>query len=63
MKQLSKFLREVKLELSRVEWPRFQEFVGALLVTLIVVVAFAIFLGTVDKLISVVAKHIFDYSR
>jgi preprotein translocase subunit SecE len=63
MKQLSKFLHEVKLELSRVEWPRFQEFVGAALVTLIVVIAFAIFLGIVDKLISVVAKHIFDYSR
>jgi len=63
MKQFSKFLREVKLELSRVEWPRFQEFIGAALVTLVVVVVFAIFLGVVDKLISVVAKHMFDYSR
>jgi preprotein translocase SecE subunit len=62
MKQLPQFLYEVKLELSRVEWPNFQEFIGSALVTLIVVVVFALFLGIVDKLISVLAKYIFTYT-
>lgn len=62
MKQFPQFLQEVKLELSRVEWPSFQEFVGSALVALVVVIAFAIFLGTADKLISVIAKYILTYS-
>jgi preprotein translocase SecE subunit len=62
MRQLPQFLYEVKLELSRVEWPNFQEFVGSAFVTLIVVVVFALFLGIVDKFISILAKYIFTYS-
>ncbi len=62
MKQLPKFLHEVKLELSRIEWPNAQEFIGSALVALIVVVVFAVFLGIVDKCISILAKYIFIYS-
>lgn len=56
------FLHEVKVELSKVEWPTFSEFVGAAIVVLIVVVAFAVFLGTVDRTVSWLIKHIFIYS-
>lgn len=56
------FFHEVKVELSKVEWPTTQEFIGASIVVLIVVIAFAIFLGTVDKTISWLIKHIFIYS-
>lgn len=48
MKQVSQFLKEVKIELSRVEWPSFHEFVGATIVTLLLVVFFTIFLFIVD---------------
>jgi len=48
MEQLNKFLKEVRLELSRVEWPKRNEFIGATIVTLILVLFFTIFLGLVD---------------
>ena len=56
---ISKFIHEVKVELSKVEWPTFQEFVGAAMVVLIVVVAFALFLGVVDRTISWLIKQVF----
>jgi len=62
MKQLSQFLREVKLELSRVEWPSFNEFLGSVIVAFIVIILSSLFLGVVDKLISVLAKYVFIYS-
>jgi preprotein translocase SecE subunit len=49
MKQISQFLKEVRVELSRVEWPKMNEWIGATIVTLILVVFFAIFLGGVDR--------------
>jgi preprotein translocase subunit SecE len=48
MQQLNKFFKEVRLELSRVEWPKRSEFIGATIVTLILVLFFTIFLGLVD---------------
>ena len=56
------FMHEVKVELSKVEWPTFQEFIGAAIVVLIVVFAFAVFFGTVDRSISWLIKQIFIYS-
>lgn len=49
MKQVSQFLKEVRIELSRVEWPKKEEFIGATIVTLILVCFFTVFLGVVDK--------------
>lgn len=49
VKQVTQFLKEVKVELSRVEWPKRKEFIGATIVTLILVLFFTIFLGIVDK--------------
>lgn len=48
MKNLSTFFGEVKHELSRVIWPSRSEFLGAVIVVLITMVAFAIFLGLVN---------------
>ena len=48
MKNLGAFLREVKIELSKVTWPTKEEFWGAVVVVLITMVAFAIFLGFVN---------------
>lgn len=55
-----RFLSEVKLELARIEWPKFHEFVGATMVVLFVVVLFSIYLGTVDRTITVIAKQVFS---
>ncbi|HSW75606.1 MAG TPA: preprotein translocase subunit SecE [Candidatus Saccharimonadales bacterium] len=48
MKNLKTFFGEVKVELSRVVWPTRKEFLGAVIVVLITMVAFAIFLGLVN---------------
>jgi preprotein translocase subunit SecE len=48
MKKLGTFLWEVKHELSRVVWPSRNEFLGAVVVVLITMVAFGIFLGIVN---------------
>ena len=48
MKNLGTFFLEVKHELSKVIWPARSEFLGAVIVVLRTMVAFAIFLGLVN---------------
>lgn len=55
-----KFLSEVKLELARIEWPKFHEFIGATIVVLFVVLFFSIYLGVVDRIITIIAKQVFS---
>jgi len=43
------FLKEVRTELSRVEVPMPVEFIGATIVTLLLVLFFTVYLGLVDK--------------
>lgn len=49
MKNLGVFFLEVKYELSKVIWPSRSEFLGAVIVVLITMVAFSIFLGFVNS--------------
>ncbi len=63
MKNLTKFLSEVQVELSRVEWPSFKDFIGYTIVVLSIVVIFAIFFGVVDKILSIIAQYIFSWGR
>ncbi|MBS3754416.1 MAG: preprotein translocase subunit SecE [Desulfobacterales bacterium] len=46
------FLREVKVELSKVTWPSRKETVGTTAVVLVFVIIIAIFLGAVDFVLS-----------
>lgn len=48
MMNLLTFFKEVRVELGKVAWPSFNEFVGATIVVLIIVAAFAVYLGAVD---------------
>ncbi len=48
MKKMGTFLWEVKYELSKVIWPSRSEFLGAVVVVLITMIAFGIFLGVVN---------------
>ena len=61
VKQAVQFLKEVKSELSRVVWPRFDEFVGALIVVLLVMAFFAIYLGLLDLGFTRLAQFIFAW--
>lgn len=57
-----KFLTEVRYELTRIEWPSFNEFIGSTFVVLIIVSAFALYLGLVDRAIFALMQRIFAYS-
>ncbi|HBL98421.1 TPA: preprotein translocase subunit SecE [Candidatus Dependentiae bacterium] len=59
MKNIGRFFSEVRTELLRVEWPKFNEFVGATVVVLFLVLVFSIFLGAVDRVIMWIIKWIF----
>jgi preprotein translocase subunit SecE len=61
VKQAVQFLKEVKSELARVVWPRFDEFVGALIVVLLVMAFFAIYLGLLDLGFTRLAQFIFAW--
>ena len=48
MVRMITFFKEVRQELAKVAWPNFDEFVGSTVVVLIIIAAFAIYLGAVD---------------
>ena len=54
------FFSEVKIELSRVVWPKFDEFVGSTIVVMVIVVAFAIYLGALDAGFVRLARYVFE---
>jgi preprotein translocase subunit SecE len=61
VKQAVQFLKEVRSELGRVVWPRFDEFAGALIVVLLVMAFFAIYLGLLDLGFTRLAQFIFAW--
>ena len=59
IKKAIHFFEGVRSELSKVEWPKFNEFAGSTIVVLVLVLFFALFLGVVDLGLSRLAKYIF----
>ncbi len=59
LKSAIQFFREVRFELSKVDWPNFHEFVGSTLVVLVLVCFFATYLGIIDLGLNRLAKYIF----
>lgn len=53
------FFKEVKSELGKVVWPSYDEFVGSTIVVLVLMTAFAIYLGAIDLALSHMAQYIF----
>jgi preprotein translocase subunit SecE len=49
MMNVTQFVKEVHLELSKVTWPKFDEWIGATIVVLLLMSFFSIYLGLVDK--------------
>lgn len=52
------FLAEVKAEVKRVTWPSRREALGGTAVVLVVVFLMAVFLGTVDAILSKIVQSI-----
>lgn len=56
--QATNFIKQVKIELYKVQWPDFQEFVGATAVTFILVLFFAVYIFFVDQGVNFVIQHV-----
>jgi len=58
MKNLIQFVKESFAELKKVSWPTQEDVKESTVVVLITVVVMALFLGLVDKLISIIIKMV-----
>jgi preprotein translocase subunit SecE len=54
-----KYLKEIKAELTKVTWPSRQELIGSTIVTIVVTLIISIFIGIVDRLLTLATKTIF----
>ena len=59
IKDVSKFLSEVKGELSKVVWPTRKELIGSTIISLMFIVIFAVYLGALDLIFLKLSKIIF----
>jgi len=59
LEKVKKFLKEVNAELRKVTWPTKDELVGSTIVTIVVSLVVAIFIGIVDRILSLVVRAIF----
>jgi preprotein translocase SecE subunit len=59
MKDIVQFLGEVRIELGKVVWPKYDDWVGSTIIMLILVVIFAIYLGFIDFGFAKLAGFIF----
>ena len=61
MYKMYKFLNEVRSELNKATWPKRDELIGSTIVVFILVIFFAILLGTVDSSFSLLIRKLFEY--
>lgn len=59
LNNVMQFFQGVRFELSKVEWPKRNEFIGSTIVVLFLVFLFSVYLGAVDFGFSKLAKYIF----
>ena len=59
IKDVTQFVKDVQIELSKVTWPKFDEWVGSTIVALLLMSFFAIYLGLVDKGLTELMRVIF----
>ena len=54
--RISKFLKEVELELRNVTWPSRSELLGSTRVVIVVSLIMAVFIGLVDRILSEIIR-------
>ncbi len=59
MNKFKRFLKEVNVELRKVTWPSKDELIGSTIVVIIVSFMVAIFIGIVDKVLTLIVTTIF----
>ena len=57
--RLVKFIKEVRNELKRVNWPSRDEIRGSTVVVIVIVLVLAVFIGLVDRALSFAISLIF----
>ena len=57
--RIVRYLRDVRTELSRVDWPSRKELVGSTLIVVVVLVVMALYLGAWDYIFTVVVRRWF----
>ena len=63
MKDAVQFLSQVRVELTRVVWPKFDDWVGSTIVVLVLVALFSVYLWGVDWVFSQLMLRVLDYTR
>jgi len=58
-KKITNFLKEVKIELSKVSWSNRQELTGSTLVVIAVTLILAVFIGVIDIFLSKMLRILF----
>ena len=61
MKDVAKFFNEVRVELSKVIWPSWDEWIGSTIIVLVLVTFFAAYLGSIDLGLTKIVKYVLDY--
>jgi preprotein translocase subunit SecE len=59
LEKVKKFLKEVVAELRKVTWPSKDELIGSTIVTIVVSLIVAIFIGVVDRILGFGIRSIF----
>jgi preprotein translocase subunit SecE len=59
LEKVKKFLKEVNAELRKVTWPTKDELIGSTIVVVVVSMVVAIFIGIVDRILSLLVQTIF----
>lgn len=59
IKNVTQFVKEVHVELSKVSWPKFDEFIGSTIVVLVLVTFFSVYLGLIDLGLSELMRRVF----
>lgn len=63
MKDAVQFLSQVRVELTRVIWPKFDDWVGSTIVVLVLVALFSIYLWGVDWVFSQLMLQVLNYFK
>lgn len=63
MNKVVLFFREVLAELSKITWPKKQEFIGSTIIVIVFVIFFSIILGAMDLTFSTLLKKLLGYSN
>ena len=59
--QLVQFLSEVRIELGKVVWPKWDEFIGSTIVVLFLVALVALYLWAIDLSVSRILTLLYKY--